>query len=273
MKNLPLVLITTLGLQVSTAPNGQAQEREKEITLAYGPFQQTTLDKQASPLLYKSHHSNTATFTFINRTPRSQFHIRLNPGWGSYAPDRFKARTYGDEDYVYSITPTLYVLNLKIGYLRKFNKPHKPNFLAGAELAENLFISDQIANTYWATSIASLNLIGQRAFKISNRQKITAQVSMPVIAAVSRFNYANFPKSTDGSNFVEFFRQGTELVSMNKLQQINLEARYSYSLSQRFQVGLNYQFSWLHYPEPRTIRTYSQALLFQTSYRFKFREA
>ncbi|MDQ3290454.1 MAG: hypothetical protein M3Q05_04095 [Bacteroidota bacterium] len=250
-----------------------AQNKEKEISLGFGPFHQSTLDGQASPLLYKTHNSNTAAFHYTSRREKSRFQFKLNPAWGSYSPDRFKSRTYGDNNYSYSITPTLYSLQLKLAYLRKLKMEAAPNwkFFAGAEFSNGFLLSDQIANTFWATNIAGLNATVLAEWKPARIHSFTTQISTPALAIVSRANYANFPKSTHGTNLTEFFHQGSEVTSVNKLQQVNLEAKYNLHLSRRFVLGAIYQFNWFHYPDPRPIRSYSQALLVQTTYKFKFR--
>ncbi|QMU28641.1 hypothetical protein [Adhaeribacter radiodurans] len=251
-------------------PELYAQDKEKEISLAYGPYHQTTLDAQASPLLYKTHHSNTAAFQFINRGEKSRFLLKLNPAWGNYSPERFKSRTYGDDNYVYAITPTLYALQLKLAYLRQIPLKAAPTWklFAGGELSNGFLLSDEIANTFWATNIASVNAAILAEWEPARHHSFSTQLSIPALAIVSRANYANYPKSTHGTNLTEFFRQGSNLATLTKLQQINLATTYNLHLSRRFALGASYQFSWFHYPDPRPIRSYSQALLLQTSYRF-----
>ncbi|PSR52762.1 hypothetical protein AHMF7605_04110 [Adhaeribacter arboris] len=269
MKKILILIICLHGL-----PQLYAQERAKEISLMFGPYHQATLDAQASPLLYKTHNSNSAAFYLINRGTKSRFQFKLHSGWGSYSPERFKSRTYGDDNYVYSITPTLYALQLKLAYLRKINAALSSTnwqLFVGAELSNGFLLSDQIANTFWATNLAGLNATVLAEWQPIRQHSLTAQVSIPALAIVSRANYANYAKSTHGTNLTEFFHQGSDLVTLNKLQQINLEAKYNYQLSRRFGLGALYQFSWFHYPDPRPIRSYSQALLLQTSYRFKFK--
>jgi hypothetical protein len=274
MKKLLLLLVILFLLPALNLSVVKAQEKEKEISLAYGPYAQTTLDQQASPLLYKTHNANTAAFTYTRRTGKSRFGLKVNPAWGSYAPARFKSRVFGDDEHIYAITPTLYSLNLKVNYLRKLKTPgtaENLQFFIGSEISNSLLISDQIANTYWGNNILGLQVATQVEWRPAVSHKITGLLSVPALAVVSRANYANFPKSTNGSNFREFFRQGSELITVSKLQQVNLEAKYSFRLTRRFEIGGYYQFSWFHYPDPRPVYSFTQALLLQSSYHFKFR--
>ncbi len=245
-----------------------AQLPKHEIRLSAGILQGKMLDRQASPLVYK-HQATAAAIGYYHRSDRARFTVNLSPALGTNLPERFGERTYGDEQHHYTISSAYYGAAFSLGYLRAIRKTDQ-NFklFLGGKLENQLAVSDAIANFYWAMNVASLQAHLQGEYSLGSRHAFIASISTPVFAAVTRHNWANFPKSADDTNFKAFFRQGTDLTGPHRLHQVSTQAVYNFRLSQHFSLGAHWDFHWLSYSKPRPVRTYTHAFLFSTAYTF-----
>ncbi|UOQ51352.1 hypothetical protein [Hymenobacter cellulosivorans] len=227
------------------------------------------LDQQASPLLYRA---KGAAFQlgYTRRGSNSRFSIELQPIFGQDLPKRYGVRLYSNGLGTYAIQSTYYDASLSLRYLRRLPTadPARFRLFAGLGVQNRLQISDAVANLYWGLNVAGLYAEGRAEYNPTPRQQITAELSVPGLAAVTRHTYANYPKSTDDGNLVAFFRQGTRWATVADLQQVQASLRYQYTLFGRFNVGARYRFQWLHFPAPRPIRTYDQSLIGQLGYQF-----
>ncbi len=256
-------------LCVSLLAPARAQQRKNELRLSAGITQTLMRDEQASPLRYHA-GVKTVRLGYFHRSNRARFGFELAPSVGSLLPDRFGARTYGDEAYSYTVSSAYYEMDLGVHYLRRVGKANGRSLrlFVGGSLRENFRYADAIANFNWGTNLLGLRAEGLVEWTPGTRHRFTVRAGLPVLAAVTRHTYANFPKSTDEANLSAFFRQGTRLGTVNRLQQLVLEAGYQLRVGKRFSLGGTYGFNGFRYALPRTFRAADQSFALQTGFHF-----
>ncbi|OUJ70373.1 hypothetical protein [Hymenobacter crusticola] len=244
-------------------------ERRHELWAGGGPLERVMLDRQASPLVYRAKGS-AFQLTYTRRGTRSRLSLDLQPTFGQDLAKRYGVRRYHNGVGTYAIQSAYYDASLALRYLRRLPtaNPAKLRLFAGLGVQNRLQVSDAVANLYWGLNVAGLYAEGRAEYQPTPAQQLTAELSVPGLAAVTRHTYANYPKSTDESNLGAFFTQGTQWASLDQFQQVQASLRYHYTLFRRLHVGVRYRFQWLHYPAPRPIRAYDQSLLGQLGYQF-----
>ncbi|WP_224995385.1 hypothetical protein [Cesiribacter sp. SM1] len=257
-----------ISLLLCLSVTATAQLPKNEIRLSAGILDGKMLDLQASPLVYH-HQATAAAISYARRTSRARFTALLSPALGTNLPFRYGERTFGDEQHQYTVASAYYGADLSFSYLRSLSKVNKKlKLFLGGRLENKLAVSDAVANFYWATNVAALQAQLQGEYKVGSNHLFSASVSTPLLAAVTRHNYANFPKSADDTNFKAFFKQGTVLTGPHRLHELATQAGYRFQLSSHFAFGADWGFRWLVYSKPRAIRTYSNSFLFSTAYTF-----
>jgi hypothetical protein len=268
MKITMLLLLATVSTFPAGAQNSPPEYRH-EYTAGGGPMLRVMLDRQASPLTYQA-KGPAFQLGYTYRRRNSRLVADVQPIFGRDLAKRYGLRDYNNGIGSYAIQSVYYDLSLGLRYLRRLptTNPNKLRVFAGLGVQNRLQVSDEVANLYWGMNVAGLYAEGRAEYDLTPQQHLTAEVSVPGLAAVTRHTHANFPKSTDESNFQAFFTQGTQWASVDKLQEVHTSVRYQYTLFRRFNVGARYRFHWLHYAEPRPIRTYDWSLIGQLGYQF-----
>lgn len=121
----------------------------------------------------------------------------------------------------------------------------------------------------------SLNAWYRYNYKFSDKHLISAQAEIPLVSWLARPPYLaeddkfieNISSHNKFKTLLAFIGDG-EIVTVNKLQWINLSVEYSYSISKRFSLGAIYRFVFIHSNEPRTLLSYHHNLNLTTSINF-----
>ncbi|GAB3163064.1 hypothetical protein [Telluribacter humicola] len=244
-----------------------AQEHPNSLKVRVGSLSGRMLDQQASPLLYHT-RATQVTLDFLHMSKRARFSVAISPAIGTTLPERFGERAYGDDFYQYKVHSSFYAADVDVSYIRQLgSRSRKVKFFLGGKLQNSLQIADKVANFYWATNVAALQAQFQTEYT-HNRHHLTAGVSTPVLAAVSRHIHANFPKSADESNFIAFFKQGTRFTAPHRLRMLQANAHYQFMLSQRMSAGVDYGIRWMRYPSPRPVQSIYQSVSVHTAFNF-----
>jgi hypothetical protein len=265
-------LLTSLAVLASLAPawaQSARPERRHELTAGGGPMGRTMLDRQASPLAYRA-KGPAFGLSYAHRTSHARPSLELQALLGHDLPRRYGVRRFNNGQGTYTLQSAYYGADVRLRYLRRLPAPapEKLHLFVGAGLQNSLQISDAVANLYWGMNVAGLYAAGRAEYEAAPRQHFTAELALPVGAAVTRHTYANYPKSTDEGNLAAFFSQGTHWALPNRLQQVQASLGYQYTLFDRLSVGLRYQFQWLRYPAPQPIRSYDQRVAGQLGFQF-----
>ncbi len=257
MKTKATLLITAMFTTAITS----AQTSKFKIGIGY---QRTWMkDQQASPLKYQT-SEKTFSLAYNHAGNNSIFGIQLNGALGDFFPTGFKNRQLYDPGYnadgshktdSLRLAGTLYNARIKINYLRKTSsgfssfgkeKLYSNNY-AGASLNNQLFYSDNFVRTGWINS-SSLNAEYFHTALLNSKHQFTIGISIPLVAVNTRLPYHNTIGSSNGESDVKtFFKQGSRFTWLAAFQNIQLNAGYEYSVSNKLKLGLQYFGQWLHY--------------------------
>lgn len=121
----------------------------------------------------------------------------------------------------------------------------------------------------------SLNAWYRYKYNLSDRQLLSIQAELPLVAWLARPPYLaeddgfieNISSHNKFKTLLAFIGDG-KLVTVNKLQRINLNLEYVYTISGRFSVGAEYRFTFIHSGDPKTLLSYQNNLNLTTSINF-----
>lgn len=236
-------------------------------------------DLQASPLMYVANPAGVQ-LAYEHFSARSRFRAQVQAGTSSFIAPALGPRqyTFTDEKITGETTrsamvlaPDLYQGSVEVSYLRRINSANPANkwrSYAGLSLHDWVGYADGVAMTTWATNSATLNLAAAGEWQVRPRHRLTLQGAVPLLGVVSRLPYSNVLSYPERSYAHLFFSKGTQLATWNRLQRVQLQARYQASLSRHLGLGLQYQLEWFHYSEPRSITTFSNQGSLQLIYHF-----
>jgi len=256
-------------LLIVCAVSVTARAQQKKFTVGLGYQRTWMLDKQASPLKYQT-SEKTVLFVYDRTGSKGIFSAQLNGALGDFFPTGFKSRKWYDPGYNGDGTPkkdsfnmpgTLYNGKIKLSYLRQVTsgynvigkgKLYSHNYF-GASLNNQTFYSDNIVRTGWLNA-ASFNAEYLHTATLNTKHFFSLKVSVPLFAQNSRLPYHNSISSSLGeSNIKTFLKRGSKFAWLADFQNIQVDAGYEYSLSDRFSMGIRYFGQWLHYSKEKPI--------------------
>lgn len=108
----------------------------------------------------------------------------------------------------------------------------------------------------------------QVGFLPVNNHSLTLRVDLSVLGAITRPDYALFPKSNKDKNVPAYFKQGTQLASVDKFQKVGFRIGYQYQAGRHFAAGVEYRLKWMHYSLPKDIRAADKHFDVKLSYTY-----
>ncbi len=239
-------------------------QTKNEFRLSAGYRQTLLVDRQASPLLYRSNEKQVG-FQYRRFTHHALVLAELNASFGDFFPDALRTRQFYETGFQedgspktgsWPLTGTLYFGQLRLGYLQRIHRstvsPGKPVQLtgyAGLQLSNQLFYSDNIVRVGWLNSSAA-SAAYYAQLLLQKKHRFSVGASLALVARNTRLPYHNsVSSSSGGDNLSTVFKQGSRFVSPDKFQQVQVEAGYDYNISRKFGIGLHYSGQWLHYSE------------------------
>ncbi|WP_420151048.1 hypothetical protein [Spirosoma sp.] len=263
----PIKLVVSIGLILIVRMSANGQTYQNTIGLSLGTFRLQSLDQQASVLQYAGNVLPLVGLTYRHLSENSRVNLRLTGGAGTINPTRFGARTYTtpigkDKTYSYQISSTMYVFDLEADYLRRVGSAElgKFNTWVGGSVRESAWYADEVGNFPWIVNTATLAPVVQTDYAFQPNHNLTLRIDMAVLGLISRAIWSNFPKSTKDTNVGAYFKQGTQLATVAKLVQANVQFGYSYRISPRMSLGATYRARYLSYPGPRPVRAVSSSI-------------
>lgn len=191
------------------------------------------------------HHISTA-FSSVRRTPE----IPATPSYVQFYESRYKA--------IYS-----FYFDLNYSFLRKVNKRNPAIYISGNLLNHFNMSHDGNPEIYY-TSIGAGFYINY-AYK---RHNIGVASSFPLFSFVLRNNYHTSSAQDEVSSGFEYVKENGRFCFPNRLFFINAQASYSYTLSQRFNLGFQYGFRYISDLEPRKLKAVSGLYSVGLTYKF-----
>ncbi len=270
MKSITL-FIFLLSVQLLTAQDNE-HSPGSHWGIRAGWTEGNVYDEHTSPLLYRSDVLNVGGI--YRRQGHFLFEIALTLKIGTNRPKQLGHRTgiieetpdiYGDiNTYEVEAYPFLSMAagDLKVRALWQMGGGHH----LGVSLNARHIYTGMAIDT-WQYSQVDIAPEYQYSYPVLDGN-LEAGISLPVLSAVLRPNYAFDPSLPDLTNYYRgYLRTGTAVVSLNKLFNPRLHAGYTWHFKDGKLLGARYFTTWTSYPDPRPLRMFEHGL--EVTYFFK----
>jgi hypothetical protein len=242
---------------------------ENRIGLAFGIGSVTYLDKNTSPLIYRSQPKNLRLFYNLE-TNHFLLALDLDLKIGGTNPKYHSGRTmfFHEEDYTgksedkkFPAGGSFMAGRVSVGAFYKISSTQESTFkvAVGGRVANELFYPQgwTVAGLFNALSFSPEALAQHR---VNEHHSFTASMRVPVIALLARPPYDN-TVSSPGKSLVGGFLRNSEWVSPKKFLAPAFGIGYNYQFNQKWGAGLNYEFGWYSISQPQPFRAVTQSFL------------
>ena len=253
----------------------QTNNRYHRLGLLAGVQQTQLLDQQFSPLIYRANEWSGLLYYDAGRN-RSACHAAFGISHGALFPPAFADRKIYNttEDINGTISTDSFLVHgttltavMQFGYEYAFVQWNKWSLSAGASLREQLMYPSTFTNA-GTMNAASLLASATIKYKAGENNTLSAAIAIPVAGFNSRFPYSGTVSLPNETLLKAFFEGGTEFVSLDQYQQINVTMNYRHKLSERWALGAQYDFMWLHYAVPVSLKSFANRFAVTLDYNF-----
>lgn len=248
----------------------QAPKTVSELQIGYVHETFHLRDLQASLMRYVA-NLNGIRLAYGRRTTKHQWRFGVQAGYADLIAPKLGIREIKfspEQEQPLYLVPTLYRGNLELEYRRLVRQRVNQKTWLGVGLHDAFGYADGLALTTWTMNAATLNVLYQTRFQLGRKSAVDLNASLPVLAAVSRMPYSNVVSRPNSSDVATFF-SGTKLATVNQFLHPQLGIGYCFEVSDRLALRGDYRYSWMRYPEPRTIRTVVHTASLSMIYKFQ----
>ncbi len=230
------------------------------------------IDEQKSALVYGSTEYQGKLF-FTKEKDRSLLSGSLDFGMGSFNARHKQGRYLYAVDYDIDgnatldsipVTSGIVAGRIKMSYLRSISSG-TILWMAGGTLQDQLVYPE---NNIGLLNSLSLNAALYASKNINANHTVSAKLEVPVFALNSRLPWHNTASDPVKPELVTFFKKGSRIVSVDKYQSFQLNLNYSCRVSAHWNVGAEYEFSWMRIPYYKPMKSFVNRLSVFTSYNF-----
>ncbi len=242
---------------------------QNRIGLALGIGNVTYLDKNTSPLIYRSKPKNLRLFYNLE-SGRFLFSLDLDLKMGGASPKYHPGRTLffqeqddegNSEDKKFPAGGTLLSGRLSLGAYYKIPSTQASTFMvaAGGRIMNELFYPQgwTSAGMFNALSISPEAWIQHR---VNDHHAFTAGARLPVAALLTRLPYDN-TVSTTGKTPAGGFFDKSQWAGPRKFLAPAISLGYQYQFNDRWGAGLNYDFNWYQIRQSQTMKAMNHSFL------------
>ncbi len=274
-------VIILLGLTIGTVRAQDYQERpwmplENRIGLALGIGSIVYLDKNSSPLVYRSQPKNLRLFYNLE-TNDMLFAVDLDFKIGGTSPKYHADRTlyFQEEDYTgekedkkFPAGGSMMAGRISLGAYYKIPSTQESTFkvAVGGRIMNEMFYPQgwTMPGLFNALSF-SPEALAQH--KVDDHHSFTGSIRIPVVARLSRLPYDN-TVSAPGENTVGGFFRNTSWVGPSTFLAPAFTVGYNYQINSRWGTGLTYDFTWYNITAPQPMRAINQSILANIYHQF-----
>ncbi|HEX8039344.1 MAG TPA: hypothetical protein VF490_09335, partial [Chryseosolibacter sp.] len=275
--------LTTM-ICLAVAGMAQAQDYQKRpwmplenrIGVAMGIGSLTYLDKNTSPLIYRSQPKNLRLFYNLE-TNHFLFSMDLDLKVGGNAPKYSPERTMffreedlsgNTEDKKFPAGGSFLAGRVSMGAFYKISSTQESTFkvAVGGRIMNELFYPRgwTVGGLMNALSLSPEALTQHR---VDEHHSFTASVRIPLVALVARPPYDNTVSAPDKSAAGGFLGHSS-WVGPSKYLAPALGISYNYQINQKWGAGLNYEFGWYKVAQGETFRAMNQSFLANVYHQF-----
>lgn len=269
-------LVLSVITLIATLQQAKGQDLKNKLSLYLGPGHIARQDLVFSPFIHQD-------FTLLNLgleyTRNADVYQNLRLGFASFNPMLTSPYDYtinGKTEVASEHYFTLIDLDYSLG--KEISKTEKSSTKVGAIFAADVQVLNYAYGRIGSFGYySSLGLGGfiLKEYSLSEKSSISGRFALPLFNWLSRSPYLvnddefieNISSHSTLKSFFAFIGDG-EFATLNKLQTFNLEAKYTYQLNRRWDIGLGYFFEFIHVKNPRTLLSYRNSLIASTNFRF-----
>jgi hypothetical protein len=255
---------------------GQELNRNNTLSLKWGPGFISRQDLIFSPFI----HTDFSLTNFgVDYTREAKFYQKASLNYAGFNPmvsSPYKFTIYGETEEASTHHFTMIDLDYLIG--KKFRETDKSTITAGglfsADIQSMNYVYGRISS-FGYYSAFSLGIFGRGKVLLNEKSSLSATIHLPLVAWLARSPYLvnddefieNISSHSSFNSFLAFIGDG-ELVTWNRLQAVDLEIKYTYRLSDRWELGAAYWFEFIHAGQPRNLLSYRNSLNLSVIYKF-----
>jgi len=249
-----------------------AFSQQSELSLRIGPGFYDLQDQIFSPFVHHDQSFLNLGLQYDWSKKKDQF---IGLEFGSYDPILVPSYTYNDTSV--TIPNSITLVNLTYGLGKKMKvKREGDAFTVGG-----FFEADVEAITWyfaWANTGGymapfSLGIWTEYQYQLTPKSKLTGKVLLPLVSLVARSPYLQNDDEYIQNNFehngfktfFEYLGDG-DVKTLNRIQQLEFNLGYQYQLSERWSIGGQYAFRFMHASKPRNFLSYRNTFYLNLAY-------
>jgi hypothetical protein len=272
IKFITICLLLPFTLQAQQPDSASNRFKNYQLGFGLGFQSRQLLDEQKSALVYLSKEYQGRLF-FIKEMERLLFSSSLDFSFGSFDARHKQGRQLYSVDYdIYGnvtsdsmpVTSGILAGKVKITSLRNLSNK-AIHWMAGGTLQDLLIYPE---NNIGLLNSLSLNAALYASKKIQENQTISVKLEFPVITLNTRLPWHNTASDPVKSEMATFFKKGSRFVTVDKYQSLQLDLNYSCRLSKRWNIGADYEFTWIRVPYYQPMKSFVNRISLFTSYNF-----
>ncbi len=254
----------------------EGQSPKNNLSLGLGVGQIARQDLVFSPFIHKD-------FTPLNLgleyTRNAGLYQNLKLRFASFNPMLTNPYEYTENGEIEKASQhylTLVDLDYALG--KEIRRTEKSTTTFGAQIATDVQVLNYVygrTGSFGYYSNFGLGGFILKEYRISEKSRISGRFCLPIINWLARSPYLvnddefieNISSHSTVKTFFAFVEDG-EFATLNKLQTFDLEAKYTYQLNQRWDIGANYFFEFIHVQEPRKLLSYRNSLSASANFKF-----
>ena len=273
MRNSLLSTIITL---VALTCFGQEQNKNNMLTLNFGTSYLARQDLIFSPMIHKN-------ISFLNvgidYTREAKLYQKASLRYGNFTPrvlTPYNFTIHGESHTAYPHSFNFIDVNYLIGKIVKGSP--KSTFTVGGLFVMDIQAMNYVygrTSSFGYYSTLGLGVFGKHQYIISKKSNLTTTLQLPLMVWLARSPYLvnddDFIENTYSHSgfktFMSFMGDG-QLVIWSRLQTFDLDIKYTYSLNEKWNLGVAYLFEFIHAIQPRNLLSCRQSINFSTNFRF-----
>lgn len=261
-------------LLCSVLPAQELKKKEWSISLGAGQLSRQHL--VFSPFLHQDISFLNLGLSYSRQADFYQQYRLTVANFSSMVAEPFIFREY---DEVQTANPHSFTfVNLDYILGKALKRGQTSGFTVGglfsAKIQANNYVYGRFSN-FGYFSTFGLGVFGKYDYMPGMRNKFSFTARVPLVSWLAQSPYLvnddeyieNTYSHSGITTFFNFIADG-EAATWNRLQYLDLEARYQYRLSDRWALGAAYTFEFIHSSEPRPLWSFRNGLMFSTSYQF-----
>jgi len=254
----------------------QAQDIENSIQLQIGLSNIARQDLVFSPFI----HRDLSPINIGIRYQREKtFYQSINLRFSSLKPSYIEPYEFFDNNEIKQTSPHNFtIIDLDYWLGKEFRRREKSTTKAGiafnADIQALNYVYGRIGSFGYYSAFGLGGFISH-TYNINEKNKITGQIALPLFNWLARSPYLvnddEFIENTSSHSgiktFFAFIGDGN-FATLNNLQTLDFRLNYTHKLNDRWELGADYLFEFIHSKEPRNLLSYRNSVFINTTFKF-----